>query len=213
MWIQELRLHTHPLEELASFYASQLKMPVETSDRDRIRITIGETILVFQRSVEHAYYHFAINIPAGQIEAAHHWLQSRVALLPFQGKEILEFPHWQARALYFLDPAGNIVELIARDAISGPEMQEDQAPVYLSVSEIGLPTEEVGQKVLHLQQSYGLPQYDGDLHRFSAVGDPNGLFIVVKAEEKNWLPTEIPARPFPVSIRFIHERQSYVLLN
>lgn len=210
MQILSLTLFTHhDLEQMASFYSEAMGIVVQRESKKRINMQIGTSQLSFQSSPTQAYYHFAINIPAGQIQQAYDFFKSKLTFLPYQGKDIVEFPHWQARALYFLDPAGNIVELIARDAIAGTIVGDD--PTFLSISEIGCPTEDVATYVEQLQTEFSLPHYDGDRERFSAIGDPEGLLIILIAGEKNWLPTEIPALAFPFELEFSHAGQTYTL--
>jgi catechol-2,3-dioxygenase len=100
------------------------------------------------------------------------------------------FPDWQARSAYYYDPGGNIVELIARERAPGDEL-------LLEVSEVGLPVSDVGAAVEFLESELGLPEFDGDRERFSAVGDDHGLFIVVPVG-RPWLFTDRPATDVPV---------------
>ena len=90
---------------LAEFYAS-LDLSV-TSDHDRTTITAGGSQIVFRRG-DAACYHFALNIAERKIETARDWLATRTALIAGDAGEIITFAAWNAHALYFRDPAGNI---------------------------------------------------------------------------------------------------------
>ncbi|RAJ03937.1 catechol-2,3-dioxygenase [Chitinophaga skermanii] len=202
MEILRLHLHTNRLPQLVTFYESVIGLPVTTShDGLRAIIQIGSSEIVFEATEESAYYHFAINIPAHLLVQAHDWLQARVTLLPYHNQLIVPFPHWNADALYFHDPAGNIVELIARRDLAYDVPGIFSAQHWMSVSEIGLPVERVDQTNEALQQ-VGVPVYDGDNEQFSAVGDAHGLFIVVDREQKTWMPTHEPALTFPLEVIF-----------
>jgi catechol-2,3-dioxygenase len=132
--------------------------------------------------------HFAVNVPPQRFEEAVAWAASRAELL----HEDVPFPAWQARSAYYYDPGGNIVELIARDRVPG-------ADLLLEVSEVGLPVTDVGDAVEFLESELGLPEFDGDRERFSAVGDDHGLFIVVPVG-RPWLFTDRPATDVPVRV-------------
>jgi hypothetical protein len=132
--------------------------------------------------------HFAINV--GDFEEAVAWARRQ------EGAEFVEydvpFPDWRARSAYYFDPAGNLVELIARERAPGDEL-------LLEVSEVGLPVADVGVAVEFLETELSLPHFSGDRKGFSAVGDDRGLFIVVPAG-REWLFSDRPASDAPVRV-------------
>ena len=132
--------------------------------------------------------HFAVNVPPGRFEEAVAWARDRATLL----HDDVPFPNWRARSAYFYDPAGNIVELIARERAPGDEL-------LLEVSEVGLPVSDVGAAVALLESELGLPFFDGDRLGFGAVGDDRGLFIVVPVG-RPWLFTDRPSGDAPVRV-------------
>src|SRR5690242_17559175 len=69
----------------------------------------GETTLLFRAADDEPFYHFALLVPGDRFDAAHAWADERFELVG----GVFDFDNWDARAVYFLDPAGNIVELIA----------------------------------------------------------------------------------------------------
>ena len=116
MQIKKIILETVYLETLKEFYSSILELPAAI-DNEELHISIGETELIFRSAKQdEPFYHFAINIPANKIEQAKAWLQTKVQLLWMQDykNDIANFVNWHARSVYFFDPAGNILELIAR---------------------------------------------------------------------------------------------------
>jgi catechol-2,3-dioxygenase len=131
--------------------------------------------------------HFAINV--GRFEEAVAWARARVEDLV---RDDVPFPDWRARAAYFYDPAGNLVELIARERAPGEEL-------LIGVSEIGLPVADVGAAVEFLETELGLPHFSGNREDFSAVGDDHGLFILVPVG-RPWLFTDRPASDAPVRV-------------
>lgn len=106
------------------------------------------------------------------------------------GFDEFDFSAWGgARAIYFGDPEGSIVELIARP-VARPE---------LSLAEVGLPVTDVAAAVAALETELDLPHYDGDRQTFSAVGDDGGLLIVVSIG-RGWFPIGTPAGAAPVAV-------------
>jgi catechol-2,3-dioxygenase len=138
--------------------------------------------------------HFAVNVPPGRFDEAVDWARKRVKLL----EDDVPFEAWLARSAYFFDPAGNIVELIARERAPGDEL-------FLEISEVGLPVAEVGAAVEWLQSELGLPFFSGNRRDFAAVGDDRGLFIVVPVG-RPWLFTDVPAPDAPVRVAIDSER-------
>jgi hypothetical protein len=132
--------------------------------------------------------HYAINVAPHRFHEAVRWARERVELL----HDDVPFPDWRARSAYFYDPAGNIVELIARERAPGSEL-------FLEVSEVGLPVTDVTGAVAFLERELGLPHFSGDRTSFSAVGDDRGLFIVVPVG-RPWLFTDRPAPADPIEV-------------
>jgi catechol-2,3-dioxygenase len=130
--------------------------------------------------------HFAVNV--GSFEDAVAWARGQADLIA----DDVPFEAWRARAAYYFDPAGNLVELIARERAPGTEL-------LMEVSEIGLPVADVGAAVGFLETELGLPHFSGDREGFSAVGDDHGLFIVVPVG-RDWLFTDRPASGAPVRV-------------
>jgi catechol 2,3-dioxygenase-like lactoylglutathione lyase family enzyme len=142
----------------------------------RVRFTAGPAVCS----------HFAVNV--GRFDAAVEWARTQAELV----EEDVPFEAWRARAAYYFDPAGNLVELIARERAPGDEL-------LLEVSEIGVPVADVGAAVEFLETELGLPHFSGDRENFSAVGDDHGLFIVVPVG-REWLFTDRPASDAPVRV-------------
>ena len=204
MNILELELNTnHPLRALADFYTKLLaKPPLEQTDQ-RLALQVGATQLTFQylESTSPTRYHFAINIPKNQLEAALHWTRERVSLIKDKSdEEVFQFDNWNADALYFYDPAGNILELIARHTLDNKREGAFGAHSLLNISEIGIVARDVTEQVRDIQKKLAVKPYRGTLNaEFTPVGDEHGLFIVVK-EGRIWFPdTGISAERLPVT--------------
>jgi catechol-2,3-dioxygenase len=218
MHIQQLILETSRLDQLAVFYSNVLQLAVQ-EDKQQIAITTGSSTLVFKETNEREpVYHFAFTIPANKIEEAKNWLADKVELIwvDDHNSDIADFVNWHAKSVYFYDPAGNIVELIARFDLDNKTGEAFSAKQLLSISEAGIVTKKntLQTEADHLLQQYGLSYFakQPPLPQFKAIGDDEGLFILVP-EERNWFPTAIASGIYPMDIYFTHDQKKYHWTN
>ncbi len=197
-----IRLYVPELALVRDFYEQSLGLDVLESDNETVCFRCGRSKLCFQQRATATPYHFAINIPSRQEAAALSWLRERVAVQAFTGEDIVDFPNWQAKAIYFYDPAGNIVELIARRELNYPDQQPFSAEAFLEVSELGVGTSNIESVYRSLQEATGITIYDGSFERFCAIGEPTALFITVDYRSKKWFPVDDPvhASPFQATL-------------
>jgi catechol-2,3-dioxygenase len=197
MIIQELHLHTQRLEAQRTFFVEHFgQVPLELTAQ-RLSFKIGHTKLIFEQNPGwNGFYHYAFQIPQHQFDEAVEWLEQRCPLLKnSDGQQRFFFDVWNAHAVYFADGDWNIAELIARHDQESVTTTAFGADSILGINEIGLVVEDVPAAVDELQPVYGLSPYLGLSHsEFTAVGDMDGLFIVVK-RSRPWLPTGQPATP------------------
>lgn len=184
MKISEVRLKTGDLPGLQAFYEGVLGLPVVEAAADTLAFQVGSSRLVFELEAGfQGVYHFAFDIPENQIDAAREWLDARVPIArgATRNTDIVHFPNWNAHSLYFFDPAGSILELIARHNQPNASTHPFSVGSLLSISEIGLVTDDVSQTRAELHAALGLEVYNGPAgDEFAAVGDELGLLIVVK---------------------------------
>ena len=211
MILEELRLHTSRLPEQWAFYTDTLGMEGTRESGRSFILQAGATRLAFEEKEGGPYYHFAFNIPPFQYEEALEWLKERAPILRDGDTELIDFSNWNAFAMYFYDPAGNIVEFIARRDLKFRAKEPFSAKSILSVSEAGLPVHNVRKSFECLAEQAGVPFYSGNYDNFCAAGDPHGLFILVDPRNKQWYPTEKAARSFPLALTFRELGQSYAL--
>jgi hypothetical protein len=208
MQIQELVIETARHGELQEFYSKVLEMPVSKLKEGKYVVKAGESNLILRKAVAgEPLYHFAFLIPSNKIEEARDWLRKKVELL-WMGEynsEIADFASWNAKSVYFFDPAGNVVELISRfDLVNGSEKPFSSNQI-LSISEVGIvfPEEEFEERANAFLKKYQLSYFTKQLPlpKFRAVGDDRGLFIIVPAN-RNWYPTDKKAEMFPMEVVF-----------
>ncbi|TLM91878.1 VOC family protein [Hymenobacter jeollabukensis] len=196
MRILALHLLAPDMPALHHFYAAVLALPAQLTAAAR-RIQVGYSELIFRAAAPGTapYYHFAFHVPHNQLDAAYAWLKARTALLPFtDGQPIADFPNWHARAFYFHDPAGNILECIARQDLPNAAAEPFSAASLLGLSEAGVVTPAVLPTAEALLAAHGIPPFHRGprLPNFAALGDDEGLLILTETG-RGWLPTARPA--------------------
>lgn len=204
MKITCLELVTTNLQAQREFYSNVLELPVKLSST-KLEVQAGQTMLTFTQANSDfdGAYHFAFNIPENQLPAAIQWSTDRFPLLHDEtGKEIFESKTWNSHSVYFKDPAGNVLEFIARHTMNNAVGGDFDNRQILNVSEIGLPSEDVLGLANELCTKLNLSVYKGQTNEnFTPVGDDNGLFIL-PIKDRIWMPQSgVPARPLPVKIR------------
>jgi catechol 2,3-dioxygenase-like lactoylglutathione lyase family enzyme len=178
--------------ELAAFYRDVLSLPL---DHDAIRI--GETLLRLEPGDDGAFYHFALLVPGDRFDAAHAWAKERVEILG----DMFDAEAWDAQAVYFHDPAGNIVELIAHRGLEENGRADGfTADELVGFSELGI----VGDppKLLRRLEAAGLQLWDGTTDEpdgLAFVGEP-GRTLILAPTGRGWMPTGRAAEPHPVEI-------------
>jgi catechol-2,3-dioxygenase len=205
MKILELTVQTAALEPQSTYYGAVLGLPVLEHSPSQIAFQAGETRLVFEKAADSANkrYHFAFNIPENQLDLAKTWILERAPLLKSgDGADTFHSQGWNSDGVYFCDPAGNILEFIARHTLDNARAGEFTNRNILSVSEIGLATENVQALAAQLCENLGLTVYDGaGSETFTAVGDENGLLIIVR-QGRQWYPNLVtPAEFLPLRVK------------
>lgn len=199
MQIQHLHLYTTKLQSQHHFYQEVLGLPTSVLHSSTFTVTIGKSQLHFHASEQATPYHFAINIPANKIQEAAAWLAERVVIQPYKEQQIVNFEAWNAQAVYFYDADQNIVELIARKNTQPMIEQPFGVEQWLNISEIGAPTSDVEGLCAVLIEE-GLSCYSGDLKNFAAIGEEEGLFIIINKDQRKWLPNDDQAFASPFRI-------------
>lgn len=178
--------------DLRPFYGDTLELPL-----DGQAIVVGETDLRFEHGEGEPFYHFALLVPGDRFDAALAWARERVELLG----DVFDFEDWDARAVYFHDPAGNIVELIAhheleRNGRSGGFAAEE----LVGFSELGLVGDKRKLLAGAVPMELGLEVWDGNIDErdgLAFVGE-KGRTLILAPEGRGWLPTGRAAEAHPV---------------
>jgi hypothetical protein len=217
MVIQRLTLYSSRIQELFQFYGTILELPLIQAGQG-LSISVGSSELVFKPSQDGSdpFYHFAFNIPSNKIEESRKWMEKKAGLIWLDDykSDIADFVNWHAKSIYFFDPAGNIVEFIARMDLDNEAIEGFSEKQILSISEAGLvfPVPLMSDKTDDIITKYQLSYFDKQppLPQFKAIGDDEGLFIIVP-ENRNWYPTQKPSGIFPMEIDFEQSGARYHL--
>jgi catechol 2,3-dioxygenase-like lactoylglutathione lyase family enzyme len=190
MRLVELKLLTDRLAPLRRFYAESLGFPIRGEWPDEFSVRAGATTLTFLAAPSgmHPTYHFAFNIAENRIGDAREWVAGRAPILAHAENETTYFPDWNAHSVYFSDPAGNVVEFIARHNLANASARSFYAHAVLGVSEIGVPVADVDAMLSILSAGIRERVWDRTGSRFVAIGDEEGLLIVVP-DSHEWFPT------------------------
>ncbi|WP_132100200.1 hypothetical protein [Curtobacterium sp. PhB146] len=207
MDIRQAQLATRSLDDTARFW-ERLGCPVDRAD-GVVEVVVGSTRLLFQELPGMTgALHLAITIPAGTFDVAAAWIaEIATVLVDADGRDEFEGPpNWNSRSVYFEGPDQQLLELIERRDLAAPTPASGPASAtpasgpasaapasasavpLLSVSEVGIAVPDVLGAVETLRRAglepYANPAGEG----FAAVGDVDGLVILV-SPERRWFPT------------------------
>jgi len=201
MQIAEIQLYTAHLAAQKTFFHQKFELPMLAESPTSFTVQAGASTITFHATTDAlpSIYHFAFNIPENQLAEAKQWLAARVTLLQNGNRDEWFFPDWNAHAIYYLDPAGNILEFIARHNLPTATERLFDWQSILSVSEIGLVTPNVRDFCQQLHTQLGVTRWRGNDTDFAAVGDEEGLFIVA-VTGRPWNGSESPAQPLPTKV-------------
>lgn len=202
MDIRRLELLSADLEAQKDFYGDVLDLPVRL-DSTILEVQAGRTKLLFTHAPEFdGAYHFAFNIPENQFDAAKSWISGRIPLLRDEnGHDEFHSENWNSSSVYFKDPAGNVLELIARHDLKNAMNEEFNSKQILNISEIGLPSEDVVGLADKICKQLDVSVFRQEPNEsFTPVGDDNGL-IIIPVKGRIWIPNSgVPARLLSVRV-------------
>ena len=213
MLIKQLDILTPQPGETYRFYSDILGLEMVSEDDHSMNFKAGESILKFSfSSFGNPYYHFAFNIPNNQIQQAVEWISKRTDIIPVEGQSIADFRNWNAEALYFMDPTGNILEFIARKDLNNHSGSPFSPYSILNISEAAVVTHDVRTLVSKMEKAYDILPFSKQPVKddFAALGDDNGL-LILSGNDRHWYPTHIPALPFPVQVSLMKDNELLTL--
>ncbi len=189
MKIHSIKLETAHLSGVVDFYRSVLGLHTASVEPGTVHVQIGNSWLVFAENPGFTgIYHFAFNIPCNQIREGMAWLErSNIDLIANEkGEKQMDFADWHAEATYFFDPAGNIVELIARRDLQNESDRPFGRESLLEISEVGIVCPDVLAWSERAATEHELAALTGleDFHEGIALLAPDLPVLVVTRSEK-----------------------------
>lgn len=203
MIIEKLLLTTACTADIQPFYSEVLGLPIIHSEQGSFTVRAGRSELTIQemeqKPAEEHYYHFAFTIPENRLPEAKTWIEAMVPIGTEAGQDVSFSESWNSHSVYFEDPAGNILELIARHTMdNATDRPFDPKQDILCISEIGVPTSKVPAAVDRFAE-LGLMTYKTRDDSFNPIGDDDGLLMVVETGRR-WHFTNKTAESFPVNV-------------
>jgi catechol-2,3-dioxygenase len=206
MQITALKIHGGDIHAQHHFYSNALGLPSQITDNE-LRVQIGSSELIFVQNTNFAgRYHLAFTIPKNKFEAGAMWLEQRTTIASdANGATRFWTGEWNARNVYFHDPQGNILELIARHDLEESSLENASQETFgpqdlLCISEIGLASNDVPKLIRRFATTLEVDTYKSFDKSFAPIGDAHGLVIAV-TEDRIWFPdTGIPAQILPIEL-------------
>jgi catechol-2,3-dioxygenase len=190
MEIKLVVLQTKNLMEMKKFYVDTLGFSLINQDKISFRIAVGTSELEFttKETVGNPFYHFALNIPANKFIEAKSWTKERVYLTVEDEKDEAQFLH--ADALYFYDPAGNIVEFISRHLVNEDSLIPFSINSIVNISEINLTVNDLVDASKQLNE-IGVTERDNKeigKGQLNFMGNKKkGIFLLLTEPGRKWL--------------------------
>ena len=210
----ELAVAAARLDAVAGFYEQALGFAVERRD-GRVAIPVGADVLQLAATGDDTdpFHHFALLVPGDRFDAARAWLGERAETLARDGGEtVFPFDFWDAQAVYFHDPAGNIVELIAHAGTAERGATGDFSAAELAgLSEVGIVVDDTAAAVAALERELGLELWSGSAEQLAFVG-AKAHTLILAPPGRGWLPTGRPAEAHAATVTLTGGTKGAVVL-
>ncbi len=193
MDIRELEILTDDIGGTEKFYTQILELKLFRKNVNLISFEVGNSILTYIKSNHlKPQYHFAFNIPDNKLDEAIRFISKKLEIIKISDHEIVaDFVNWNAKAFYFYDNNGNILEYIARFDLNHQSNVPFDGSSIQSISEIGIVTDDVIKLTddLLAHENLTIFQKHKRQDHFMVIGDDHGLLIIVSAN-RAWYPTQ-----------------------
>lgn len=189
MRILDLTLPVSDVARVGAYFHDVLQLPVEG---DVVQVGWTRVQLRDAGPDPTGGVHLAFNVPANRFAEATEWLLARAPLQTnSKGEAHFTFGDaWASESIYFEGPDGLILELIGRRRLPGSSRTGSfQGSELTCVSEVGLPTADVPALHARAEAALALRPLSTPTPHFAALGDDEGLLIVVDAT-RAWFPEQ-----------------------
>ncbi len=187
--IKNIRLLTSTsLYLMKEFYVGKLGLGVESEKNSEVTLIAGASTITFVKidpSKGDPWYHFAFNIPENKLVKARAWQLERTELILTPERlrdskfpnDVRHFRNWNAHSVFFWDPAGNLLEYIARHDLKNGAEGGFTTRDILNVSEIGFVVDDQQQEAKKINNNLDVDVYPKKSSFWWAMGDENGLLL------------------------------------
>ena len=210
--IVELNLRARRLDQNRFFWETLLGFTViDAPSAGQYTLQVGNTKLTFRQSntnpdLEATFfpqYHFTIAIPSNQVENCLDWVLKQKAVNPANNVEVT-IPIWKdylndaeiirrnlynSQSVFIQDPAGNVIELLARHDMNNTATGAFNKGMFIGISEVGIVTRDVRKTAALLKETFGVDEVLGSSNSFKPIGGATGLLKLI-VPGKPWIPTE-----------------------
>ena len=229
--ILELKILTKNFEQSRKFWIENLGLellppqPPLLPNNFEFTVKVGNSRLHFVKAniapgmedITFPQYHFAFNIPSNQIENALSWLQNygnqftdgpstpvKIWVKEGTGAEIIRRDRYNAHSVFFSDPGGNMIELVARHNLNNQQEGNFNKSMFLNISEVAIVTKDVRESAKIIKDNFDVTEVPGTTSGFKPLGGENGLIDLV-VPGRPWEPTDSQiATSWPMTITIKH---------
>ncbi len=225
--IKELEIKTNNVEKSREFWEGSLHLQVIDTTLHGFTVKLGNSRLTFNllASGDPIVNHFSILIPKNQIEKTLDWLKnpngkylngpsSPVNILKDEttGAEIVSNPAQNARSIYFEDPTGNIVELVARKEFGTEVTGDFSSDQFLKIVEVAAVSKSISKCYDILKSEFNVQEFPGSTAGYKPVGGGEGDILLINFD-KPWKPTESSLSvPYETTVTIRSSIEKYIEL-
>ncbi|MEW4368484.1 hypothetical protein [Paenibacillus kandeliae] len=200
--IQHLTLYTAILEPMYDFYVQLFGKDLVQLQAAGFTVQLGTSVLEYQQATagDQPFYHFALNIAANHLEQAKAWIAATTPLSMEDGQEDTHSEFFHSVSCYFEDPAGNIIECIARQQHAPMDSRPFTTASIRGIGEINLTTSHV-LETAHVLQDANVPIQTEliDKDRLNFVGDID-TYLLLGPVGRRWFFSDRLSELHPLTI-------------
>jgi hypothetical protein len=124
---------------------------------------------------------------SGSEEIKKFWISQMGCVPANSDSDIIHKPKFNAHSVYFIDPMGNLVELIARhDLKNSAEGDFNPKNMLLKISDVTIITRSLKSSTELLRSSFALKELPGTTNALKPIGGKNGIITLM-----------VPYKPYP----------------
>jgi len=206
------RVRLRSWEDNQTFWSQVMQQPVVSAPQGLYGYQVGHTTIFNRLSnlppenedVFFPQYHYSIGIPSNQIENCLDWINKRNEEAQLNGwpqaeiwkdadtgAEIVRRDLYNSLSIFLKDPAGNIIEILARTDADDPNDQaegEFKPEMFRGITEVGVVANDVRKIADTIKNTFQVQEVDGSSNSYKPIGGPKGL-LKLTVPGRVWFPT------------------------